>query len=58
MNNILKYSRCANVRLTFQMYDEDVEIILSDDRKGFDLNNCPKRIRAEEYFFRAQSRSM
>ncbi|MBK8551283.1 MAG: hypothetical protein IPL53_09580 [Ignavibacteria bacterium] len=54
MNNILKYSRCANVRLTFQMYDEDVEIILSDDGKGFDLNNCPKGYGLKNIFSRAK----
>ena len=54
MNNILKYSRCANVRLTFQMYDDDIEIVLSDDGKGFDINNCPKGYGLKNIFSRAK----
>ncbi len=42
MNNILKYSRCANVNLNFRLYDNDLEIILKDDGKGFDIYNCAK----------------
>jgi signal transduction histidine kinase len=54
MNNILKYSGCANVMLLFQMYDDDIEIILSDDGKGFDINNCPKGYGLKNIFSRAK----
>lgn len=42
MNNILKYSRCSNVNLNFRLYDNDLEIVLKDDGKGFDIYNCAK----------------
>ena len=42
MNNILKYSRCSNVNLNFRLYDNDLEIVLKDDGKGFDIYSCPK----------------
>ncbi len=54
MNNILKYSRCANVRLTFHVYDDDIEIVLSDDGRGFDINNCPKGYGLKNIFSRGK----
>ncbi|MBK9331150.1 MAG: hypothetical protein IPM96_01805 [Ignavibacteria bacterium] len=54
MNNILKYSECKNVNLIFRIYDEDVEIILEDDGKGFDPALCQKGYGLKNIFSRAE----
>ncbi|HMQ69782.1 MAG TPA: two-component regulator propeller domain-containing protein [Ignavibacteria bacterium] len=44
MNNILKYSRCSNVKLSFH-YDNnsnELEVTLKDDGIGFDPAHCTK----------------
>ncbi len=53
MNNILKYSRCSNVSMKFNLYDDDLEIILDDNGNGFDLENCPKGYGLKNIFSRA-----
>ena len=44
MNNILKYSRCSNVKLTFNFNKEnnELEVILKDDGIGFNPAHCTK----------------
>lgn len=54
MNNILKYSECKNVNLIFRIYDEDIEIILEDDGKGFDPASCQKGYGLKNIFLRAE----
>ncbi|HMS33080.1 MAG TPA: two-component regulator propeller domain-containing protein [Ignavibacteria bacterium] len=54
MNNILKYSRCKNVNLNFRIYGDDLEILLKDDGKGFDMNNCPKGYGLKNIYSRAR----
>lgn len=38
MNNILKYSNAKNVLLTFSIHENEIDISLTDDGDGFDLN--------------------
>ncbi|MEO6693861.1 MAG: two-component regulator propeller domain-containing protein [Ignavibacteria bacterium] len=54
MNNILKYAGCKNVNLKFTLYDDDIEILLSDDGVGFDIDNCPKGYGLKNIFSRAK----
>lgn len=56
MNNILKYSRCANVKLDFSMnhLNDDLCIVLSDDGFGFDIDNCQKGYGLKNIFSRAE----
>ncbi|MEO8209604.1 MAG: two-component regulator propeller domain-containing protein [bacterium] len=53
MNNILKYSRCANVDLIFDLYDDCLEILLKDNGIGFDTENCTKGYGLKNIFSRA-----
>lgn len=53
MNNILKYSRCSKVNMKFNLYDDDLEIILEDNGVGFDPDNCPKGYGLKNIFSRA-----
>ncbi len=53
LNNILKYSKCRNVNLTYNLYDEDLEIILEDDGIGFNVSDCPKGYGLKNIFSRA-----
>lgn len=54
MNNILKYSRCENVYLSFRIYADDIEVMLKDDGKGFDMNNCTKGYGLKNIYSRAR----
>lgn len=54
MNNILKYSLCANVNLNFMKIDNELQIILKDDGRGFDLNNCSKGYGLKNIYSRAK----
>ena len=54
MNNILKYSRCTNVYLNFRIYGDDLEILLKDDGKGFDINTCQKGYGLKNIYSRAK----
>jgi len=37
MNNVLKYARCSNVEIKFQLDGENLQITLKDDGAGFDI---------------------
>ena len=39
MNNILKYAECKNVLFKIEMNNNCLKIILSDDGKGFEMEN-------------------
>ncbi|MEP7146949.1 MAG: two-component regulator propeller domain-containing protein, partial [bacterium] len=54
MNNILKYSRCSEVKLDFKLKDEWLEITLKDNGIGFDPENCPKGYGLKNIYSRAQ----
>lgn len=58
MNNILKYSRCTSVKLSFNFLDDHLEIILEDNGIGFDLENCPKGYGLKNIFSRAAQINM
>ncbi len=42
MNNVLKYAECKNVELNFSVRGNVLEVILSDDGKGFVIENVSK----------------
>ncbi|HMS64672.1 MAG TPA: two-component regulator propeller domain-containing protein [Ignavibacteria bacterium] len=54
MNNILKYANCTKVNLTFDLYDNDLEILLEDNGVGFDINNCAKGYGLKNIFSRSK----
>lgn len=54
MNNILKYANCTKVNLTFELYDNDLEILLEDNGVGFDINNCAKGYGLKNIFSRSK----
>lgn len=58
MNNILKYSRCTSVKLNFNFFEDDLEIILEDNGIGFDSENCPKGYGLKNIFSRAAQINM
>lgn len=53
MNNILKYADCTRVKLEFNLYKDNLEILMEDNGKGFDVNNCSKGYGLKNIFSRA-----
>lgn len=54
MNNIMKYASCSKVNLSFNSYDDDLEILLEDNGRGFDMDNCLKGYGLKNIFSRSK----
>jgi len=55
INNSVKYSDCSEIRITFSLVEDQLNIVLTDNGIGFDINNYNKGLGISNIISRVKS---
>lgn len=55
INNSIKYADCTEIQISFEVQKNQLNLILVDDGKGFDITNCDKGLGINNIITRVKS---